>query len=566
MPTPETAGREPIPEYANNPFIERLPPILPMSALQATYDRPPLLTPSDLTRPPEERLHIALRLRRYSQPTVAARELGRRIEQMVRQGYIHRNPNNPGWLRGVEFLGTREAEYKSHASSKASPKALANVLDGVNLVDEAPMSMLVFGPPGVGKTHAVAVSLSRYKPVIKHTTPCVLTQIIWLRMQCPPTGSLVTLCAFFFAAVDEALRKMGIQSGLADQYKRATIGTALVGMARVANLYGIGVLVIDEIQHVKTAHKEWSALLNFLVTLQNSIGIPLVLIGTGAALTVVQRTFRDARRADGLGSILFDRLGPAPGIHMQKKDAPQPIYGEEFATFVKKMWRWQYTNTRTDLDVDILNALFVETQGIIDLIVKLFILVQMRLIGLSDARCDNIELITPRVIHEVAKHSFHAVRPFINAIRDNDPIALALHEDLIGTSEWFQHCLSEASEYGIRDEDHGDRAPFPPMAVAGAIDTNVLDLILEGFGVSPARRGRIIAEHAGLIEAGDLAGLVAAIKTTVQAAADQQDRKPRTRERPIEGDVRELLKGAKDASEIIERIGVASLDTVGPAG
>jgi len=565
MPTLETPGREPIPEYANNPFIERLPPILPMSVLQATYDRPPLLTPSDPTRPPEERLHIVLRLRRYSQPTVGARELGRRIEQMVRQGYIYRNPNNPAWLRGVELLGTREAEYKSLGGSKASLKAPADVLDGVNLVDEAPMSTLVFGPPGVGKTHAVAVSLSRYKQVIKHTTPCVLAQISWLRVQCPPTGSLVTLCTFFFAAVDEALRKKGIQSRLTEQYRRATIGTALVGMARVANLYGVGVLVIDEIQHVKTAHKEWSALLNFLVTLQNSIGIPLVLIGTGAALTVVQRTFRDARRADGLGSLLFDRLGPAPGIHMQKKDASQPIYGEEFATFVKKMWRWQYTNTRTDLDVPILNALFIETQGIIDLIVKLFILVQMRLIGLSDAKHGNIELIAPRLIHEVAQHSFHAVRPFINAIRDNDPIALALYEDLMGTSEWFERCLSEASEHGIRDEDHGDRPQYPPMAVAGAIDTNVIDLILEGFGVPPARRGRTIAEHAGLIEAGDLSGLVAAIRTTVQAAADQKDRKPRTRARPIEGDIRESLEGAKDASQIRDRIGVASLDAIGRA-
>ena len=62
------------------------------------------------------------------------------------------------------------------------------------------------------------------------------------------------------------------------------LAVLLTGMARVANLHAIGILVVDEIQHVKISRGEGSVLLNFLVTLRNTIGVSLLMIGTMSAL------------------------------------------------------------------------------------------------------------------------------------------------------------------------------------------------------------------------------------------------------------------------------------------
>lgn len=562
-----------IPEYADNMFIERLPAILGLKQLQASFDRPPLLSEHDRARPPEERLHIVLRLLRFSQPTVAARELGRRIEQMILQGYIGRNPNTSDWMRFAQTCGLREATVKA-ARSGAAPVLPADALGNLVPVSDTSISTLVAGPPGAGKTHSVETALLRYKQVIYHTAPFVLAQIVWLRVECPPNGSLVSLCRFFFAAVDTALNRAGIESNLVDQYKTASLAVLLVGMARVANLHGIGMLVIDEIQHVKVAHSEGSTLLNFLVTLRNSIGIPLLLVGTMSALRVVQRTFRDARRADGLGSILFDRLGPAEVLAVEQDEAkaedtegdspkpPQPIYGPEFYDFMKRMWRWQYLKIDTELSVPVLNAMYEETQGVIDLVIKLFVLIQMQLINITAAKPSNVEQITPVLIQQVAARSFNAVRPFIKALRENNQDAIALHEDLLNFNEWFSNYIAGVGMAELNpsnDADHGSPG-LPPMTVSGSIDSRVADGVMDGFKIPPKDRAAILSRHGALIENGDISGFVEAISRDQLAHQARKDRSPpRVKAPPIDGDLRAVLEGCTDPSEAAKLLGPASL-------
>lgn len=564
----------PIPEYAGNPFIERLPPITSISEVQRSFDRPPLLTEQDRRRPPEERLHIVMRLLRYSQPTVTAREVGRKVELMIRQGYVGRNPLTSDWVRMVQACGMREAAEKA-SKGQGSVASPVEVLGDLTPVSDTSMSTLVVGPPGMGKTHAVETALSRFKQVIYHEKPFALAQIVWLRLECPPNGSLVGLCTFFFEAVDKALRSAGVQSDLAQQYKRANLATMLTGMARVANLHAIGLLVIDEIQHVKVAHSEGGSLLNFLVTLRNSIGIPLMMIGTMSAMSVVQRTFRDARRADGLGSTLFNRMEPAlvairsettSAGEVPQADAaegPRPVYGPEFEGFVKRMWRWQYTNFVTPLTTELLNALYDETQGVTDLLVKLFVLIQMRLIEASGAAKSNEEVITPELVHEVAASSFHVVRPFLKALRENDQKALLKHEDLVDFSAWFEAHLQNVGLAELepqRDEDHGDPS-MPPMVTEGAIDRALLDSLLQGFLIEPKDRARYLARHSDKVEAGDVSGLVDALRTEMLAAGTRAEgRKRRAHVPPVDGDLRKLAEGATDAAEVAERLGLASLD------
>ena len=47
-------------------------------------------------------------------------------------------------------------------------------------------------------------------------------------------------------------------------------------------------------------------MLNFFVTLVNTIGLPVILIGTPEAIGVLQEKFRQARRGSGLGDMVFE--------------------------------------------------------------------------------------------------------------------------------------------------------------------------------------------------------------------------------------------------------------------
>lgn len=47
---------------------------------------------------------------------------------------------------------------------------------------------------------------------------------------------------------------------------------------------------------------------NFFVSLVNTIGVPIIQVGTHRASKFFQRTFRAARRVSGLGSIRWDKV------------------------------------------------------------------------------------------------------------------------------------------------------------------------------------------------------------------------------------------------------------------
>lgn len=373
MTNDETVQRT-LPEYAGNAFINRLPVLRELTEVERGFDRPPLHDHADRSMTPMTRQHACLRLMHYSQPTVTARQIGIKIDMMIRQGYTGRNPVETEWMRFASTCADVEVQAKSKSKKN---DGRVNRKDPEVLVDLEPMkdtstSLLAIGPPGMGKTHSVTTNLVHYPQVIAHTEPFQVAQITYLHIETPPDGSLVTLCRFFFAAVDTALQRAGYKSTLARDYRTSSLSVLLTGMARVANLHAIGILVIDEIQHVGTKRLDDNPLLNYLVALRNSIGIPILMIGTMAAQGILQRSLRDARRGDGLGSIIFNRMpenSDAPSspsddaLPAGSEDEPKAIFGKEFRGFAKRMWRWQYTNTHTEISVEIMNALYEETRA-----------------------------------------------------------------------------------------------------------------------------------------------------------------------------------------------------------
>ena len=165
--------------------------------------------------------------------------------------------------------------------------------------------------------------LGLYPQVINHAHPFRLKQIVWLRLEAPALGSLKQLCIDFFDAID---RLIGT-----DYVKRyAThvgVEQMLPSMAQVAHIHALGALVIDEIQHLKAVKVGAEALMKFLVKLVNTIGVPVVTIGTMGALSIIQKSFSQARRSTGLGSLTWERMAPGPALGFVRKSSCGHISG-----------------------------------------------------------------------------------------------------------------------------------------------------------------------------------------------------------------------------------------------
>ncbi|MGY1423455.1 hypothetical protein [Bacillus cereus] len=154
-------------------------------------------------------------------------------------------------------------------------------------------------------------------------------------------------------------------------------------------------------------------MLNFFVTLSNTVGIPTVLIGTSKAQQLFKGNFRQARRAASDGAIIWDRMA-------------EDSEGWEF--FLETLWELQCLKTRSELTDEIKKTFYEECQGITSVAVNLFILAQER--ALFDESNED-EKITSRVLKKTAKEDMKIIQPMLNAIRKNDLKAMYKYEDIM---------------------------------------------------------------------------------------------------------------------------------------
>src|SRR5204862_2347512 len=112
-----------------------------------------------------------------------------------------------------------------------------------------------------------------------HGNAFSFVQLVWLKLECPSDGSTKSLCLNFFQALDDLFDTNHLQNY--GRHGKATTEQMILDMARLASLHAIGVLVIDEIQHLSNAKSGGSEkMLSFFVELVNKIGVPVILVGT----------------------------------------------------------------------------------------------------------------------------------------------------------------------------------------------------------------------------------------------------------------------------------------------
>ncbi|MGM9986960.1 MAG: AAA family ATPase [Bacillaceae bacterium] len=394
-----------LPEYTQNPYIEALPPIFNEDDVLERFMVTPRITERDKQSETNIRYHVLKRIKNFIQPLPIHFEVERRLSTLVRRGYLARNPLDKTFLERIRTLHElRESEEQAHRY----------IDERLNHIRSTADSLSIIGISGIGKTTAIERLLLMYPQVINHDSYQEQLfnriQIVWLKIDCPYDGSLSTLCKSFFKAIDDLLGTRYLEKY---GYLNRVTSTMLLHMTSLASMYGIGVLVIDEIQHLLHAKNDQEEMLNFFVTLSNTVGIPTVLIGTSKAQQLFKGNFRQARRAASDGSIIWDRMA---------KDS------EEWEFFLETLWELQCLKSYSELTDAVKEAFYEECQGITSVAVNLFILAQERVP--FDDNNDN-ELITAKVLKQTAKKDMQTIQPMLDAIRKNDFAAMYKYEDII---------------------------------------------------------------------------------------------------------------------------------------
>jgi hypothetical protein len=282
-----------------------------------------------------------------------------------------------------------------------------------NSARSLPLGFTITGFPGVGKSMSVETALSLYPQVIYHSRYANrdfnVAQLVWLKLECPFDGSPRGLCLNFFNALDQIL---GTNYEFNYGGARHTSDQLIPKMARLTALHGLGVLVIDEINRLSGLKGAAMRLLSFFVQLTNSMGMPIVLVGTYKAKQVLAGEFHQIRRGTGQGDLVWDRMEESDWIDSESE--PQVQIGV-WQLLLEQLWTYQYTRVRCPLTKELSHVLYEETQGITDFAAKVYMLAQIR--AIVSARTPDEEIITPDIIRSVARDSLKQAQPVLAALR-----------------------------------------------------------------------------------------------------------------------------------------------------
>lgn len=400
--------------YDGNPIIESLPGILSAADAAKILAYYPKHEPNGNKLPPEIRNHLIMDALHFFEPLPVHIDLEQRVSRVIRDGYVGRNPIDK------EHWQDLDQRVESILKVGGIPLRSSNV-NGFSII----------GIPGIGKTTGVERILQLYPQQIHHSNyggnPFSRIQLVWLKLTCPHDGSIKGLCLDFFREIDGILGT--------DYYRiytsggRRTVDELIPAMTRVAWAHCLGVLAIDEIQHLNSAKSGGAErMLNFFLQLMNTLGLPVLLIGTYAALPILSRELRQIRRSSGQGDLIWDRMAN----------------DEVWQLFCESLLRYQYTATLVPLTRELTDVLHDESAGIVDFAVKIFLLAQIRAIS------TGTEKVTPAIIRSVAHDSLRLAQPALRAIRTGVMRAVATMTDIHPID--FQSAAHDIRKAGLLKE------------------------------------------------------------------------------------------------------------------
>ncbi|MEQ8175595.1 MAG: ATP-binding protein [Syntrophomonadaceae bacterium] len=495
-------------DFSGNPFIEALPPVLSEEGKIDMLTYLPRYDYAERGLSAKIRYEFVNRLFEYFEPLPRHIDLERKISSLIRRGYLARNPLSPDSARKLQ----KDYRMRNYGGYSMPDKGIGYSATG----------MTIIGISGMGKTRTIDRILSYFPQTLMHSNyhdeHFNQFQLSWLKLDCPYDGSIKGLCINFFLAVDELLetnffKKFG--------NTRNSVDVMLPRMKQIADLYGLGMLVIDEIQHLNRAKSGGAeSMLNFFVTLINTIGVPVVLVGTPSAFSVLRSEFRQARRGSGQGDIHWDRLAPT----------------EEWQHFLNGMWKFQWTKNEAPLTEEIKEALYYESQGIVDIVIKLYALAQWKAIAYAK------ETITPDLIHDVAKENLQLVKPMLDALRSGDRRLIDQYEDIkpLDIEQSFEKYQKKLAEASKRISNSAKTKDLSHKVILRLLDVGIEAPVAEEAVY------QILKENTGINDI--TAATKLALERTQNLKNDKQSKQVKKPEKLDSDDLRSII-AEKDISE-----------------
>src|SRR5258708_7067243 len=410
-----------LPEYCGNPLIEALTPMYSELQARDLLKYYPVVDPAIRTKPSHIRAHAVVNAADFFTPLPIHLALHQQIDRMLRSGYVNRNPVAPGYWPGTNrAIAEMRERYKNSKVRPNAPHATS------------PRGFSFIGVSGIGKSTAMKRILAMYDQIIYHSCydgkPFTHVQITWLHMQCPRKANLSVLVKNFFNTLHSLLGTTYYRDFVQNSRKR--VEEFIPDMKNLALKHSLGVLVIDEIQNLVSASgTSADELLNFLVEMDNEIGVPIVLVGTFKAEPILcGKEFRRARRAAGQGDRIWERM---------KED-------EVWRKFARRLWKYQFVRdpvpwTKEYEPTELIHALYEASQGITDVAVKVFLLAQVYAMEMhgDDEQGEQPErpqrapeTLTADLFRKASHESLRLLQPFLRALRSGNMDKIREFDDI----------------------------------------------------------------------------------------------------------------------------------------
>lgn len=329
--------RQSIEEFMGNPLIEALPPIVsPEDYSELLLVMPPYFN-EFRQQPDGDRLINLQRIAEIHVPTSWDHMIMHAVSRCLRWSYVNRNPMDFNVVRDV--LTENGVHVTKRLQNYLQKKILAPIY-----------GFPIIGISGVGKTTSIINVMTFYPKVVRHRSyrgvPFEQLQMVWLKVSCPVDGTPKALCTTIIHMIDKTLKSNYSEKIVRNRMSKDVL---LVKVCQLVDELNLGILIIDDIQNLIGVNSSVSKeLLNFMVTLTNSLSVPVVMVGTPKILNLFQKELQQAKRASGEGEVHM--------MLMARESA-------EWDRFLRILWRYQYTRTEVSLTPAMNESLYNASVG-----------------------------------------------------------------------------------------------------------------------------------------------------------------------------------------------------------
>ena len=321
----------------DNPLIDALGPYYSPKQLAEQLQYSPLdKVDTRSLNEEEQRLYLG-QINSLFIPTLSSMKIADTIQQMLRDGYVPRNPR---------LVETKKRLYNLGECSGMK-------FGDLPTSDLTAAGFIVSGITGMGKTKEIKRSLSLFPQVIRHDRDeksgwAFQKQLVWLYVEASHDGSRRGLLYNILRAIDEALETDYLLT-LPKQYR--TVDALAVGVGIVLATHYCGIIVLDEVQEQNFINSPFAKELRLFFLKLMNLGIPIVVSGNPFALNKLGEYSQLLRRFNSEG-------------HLNMEPASDKSDLDWYEHLVPGLWDYNVMPDKTPLTDEIRHRLFAYTGGI----------------------------------------------------------------------------------------------------------------------------------------------------------------------------------------------------------